>query len=379
MTELNKLLLERLENGSSHRALKPIVNYGTRFLEMEWDGQVRRVLNFASNDYLGLSEKNSPFDFHSQPSSRLLSGNLKSLEELELKLANFMSKKSAILLNSGYTANLGMLSSLANKGDLILADHAIHASLIDGMRLSSASWKRFKHNDIDDLERLLRKYHHEYSYIWVVVEGLFSMDGDIFPLESLVDLKKKYSFFVLLDEAHSFGVYGDQGKGLAHYFKVIEDIDVIMFNLSKALAMQGGVIVGPSNLKPYLVNRCRPLIYSTATPLSHLEILPERLSNLEQAKDNRTCLQDLCQHAQTLFGIKSSHWSPILPVATGHHEITQNLAAHLLQCGIFCPAILPPTVPEHQARLRVSLTALHQKSDIELLFHETQNFYKANP
>jgi 8-amino-7-oxononanoate synthase len=376
LTDLKSLIHQRLEADGAHRTLKSIETYGTRTLNIKSGDQLTKTLNFASNDYLGLSEKKSSLNFKSQPSSRLLSGNLEVMEQLEIDLAQYVEKESATILSSGYTANLGMISSLANKGDLVLADYSIHASLIDGMRLSSAEWKRFKHNDLEDLEKRLSKYQRHYKSIWVIVEGLYSMDGDLAPLKELVALRQKYSFFIVLDEAHSFGVYGENGKGLASEMGVLEHIDVMMFNFSKSLAMQGGVIVGPSNLKEYLVNKCRPLIYSTATPWSNLELLPERLDLLKKADIQRGHLKDICLYAQELFQIKSSFWSPVIPIHIGEHALAQDIAAHLMNHGIYCPAILPPTVPENKARLRISLTALHQKNDLEILAREIKKMLK---
>lgn len=370
MTDLNFELGQRLQEGSSHRNLKPIKSYGTRFVELEREGQVEKYLNFASNDYLGLSEQVMPVDFHSQPSSRLLSGNLLSLEQIESDIAKWMNKGSATIFSSGYTANLGMLSCLTKKGDLILADHAIHASLIDGMRLSSAKWKRFKHLDLEDLEKQLSETENQFENIWVVVEGLFSMDGDHFPLEQLLLLKSKYSFYIILDEAHSFGIYGEKGRGLAEATQQLDEIDVMMFNFSKALAMQGGVVVGPPNLKRYLINNCRSLIYTTATPWSSLQGLPNRLDQLKRADSSRASLKELCLYAQKLFEINIDRWSPILPIHLGDHELTHKVSQHLFSKGIYCPAILPPTVPQQKARLRVSLTACHKKEDIDFLFRE---------
>lgn len=369
MNPLNQYLLTRLDNSKTkHRTLKPIVRYNSRFLTLETEKGYKEVLNFASNDYLGLSNLIIETEVISQPSSRILGGNLLHLEHLENEFAEFMNKESATIFQSGYTANLGLLSCLPSDKDLILVDKSIHASLIDGMRLSKAKWKRFQHNNLNKLESILKEQRQNHEAVWVVVESIYSMDGDASFLKDLIQLKSKYSFYIILDEAHSFGIYGKEGRGLANEQGLINDIDIMTFNFSKALALQGGIVIGPLALKPFLVNKCRPLIYSTATPWSHLSSLPLKLSELRIADHNREKLKEVSFYTQEKFNIKKEQWSPIIPIIIGDHEQTKQLAQKLLDNGIFCPAILPPTVPEGEARLRISLNSDHRKEDIDKIY-----------
>ena len=377
MSHLDDILKNRLEQkGNTFRRLKPILQYRPRYLTIKNNGVIKHVLNFASNDYLGLSNLITDIEIESQPSSRLLGGNLLSLEQIENELAEFMSFESATILQSGYVANQGLLACLAMKGDLILADYSVHASLIDGMRLSHAEWKRFKHCDLSDLEGKIKKYKDQYEHIWVVAESLFSMDGDTFPMEGLIALKNQYNFSIVLDEAHGFGIYGEQGRGVAHQFKLSSKVDIMTFNFSKALALQGGVILGSQHLKPYLVNRCRPLIYSTATPWSHLATVPLKLAEVKIADDKRKHLEVLSRYAQQRLGLKLPMWSPIVPIELSDHEKTKQISQKLLEHNIFCPAILPPTVPENKARLRLSINSSHEKEDLDQLFEVLHHFRK---
>jgi len=354
----------------------PIRQYGSRYLQLQNKQGLKEVLNFASNDYLGLSAISADVELQAQPASRLLSGNLVALEQMEGELAEFMQKGSATILQSGFTANMGLLSCLAQKDDLILADRLVHASMIDGMRLSPAQWKRFRHADLDHLETLLKGHVKSHAAVWVVIESVFSMDGDIFPLAALLELKHKYGFYLILDEAHSFGVYGDEGRGLAQSMDLLAEIDLMTFNFSKALALQGGVILGPASLKNFLINHCRPLIYSTATPWSHLAALPMRLAELRLADAQRQHLKELCEYARELFKLPEQSWSPIVPLMIKDHVKTQQLAENLLEHGFYCPAILPPTVSKNEARLRLSINAMHQKGDIDQLYNCIQLFLK---
>jgi len=242
--------------------------------------QNKTMLNLASNDYLGLAAdvklreeflENFPVErsYFSSSSSRLLTGNFEEYEKLENSLSQAFGGRAALLFNSGYHMNIGILPAVADGKTLILADKLVHASMIDGIRLSGAQYVRYRHNDLQHLEQLLQKYHDDEKIerIIVVTESIFSMDGDETDLAALVQLKKRFAKTMLyVDEAHSIGVRGEQGLGCAEQYNVIQDIDFLVGTLGKALAAVGGYIICHPIIKDYLINKMRPLIFSTAQP-----------------------------------------------------------------------------------------------------------------
>ena len=347
---------------SRHRHLQPMQKYGPRFLDQP-DG--RRILNFSANDYLGFSMLAYPpyDDFSSQPSSRLLAGDTSGHHALEAELAAFMGWPMALLFTSGYMANLGLLSTVAQRGDVIIMDKFCHASLVDGALLSRAQLVRYSHLDMQALERELIR-HAQVPVKWVVTESLFSMDGDAPDFSALAGLKKKYGFYLLVDEAHAVGVYGQEGRGLLDEAGMSSIADMLTFTLSKSFALQGGVVLGSPTLRDTLCNRCRPLIYTTAMPWSHIQDLPARLLALRSAHVQRRKLQELSMELADRLGSRRRLWSPIQPLIIGEGDKTRRLASRLQEAGILCPAILPPTVPAHSARLRISLNACHEREDI---------------
>lgn len=362
MRDFQSWLSQRLEGaGGEHRVLRRVTNHGPRTIEVEG----RSLLNLSGNDYLSLSQQD--FDsgpLVSQPSSRLMGGNSMDVQNLESSLAQAMGREAALFYPSGYTANVGVMGSLPEEGDVVLLDRLCHASLIDGVRLGAARFERFRHLDMNHLERLLIK--HEGRTRWVMTESLFSMDGDLVPVERLLELKARHPFHLVVDEAHSMGVYGPKGHGWFAHHQALEAVDVLIFNFSKSLALQGGCVMGPSLLVDFLVRRSRPFIYTTATPASHLRGLRERWSALEKADVLREQLKQLSRELASRLELNRA-WSPIVPILIGPGEKALEVAAGLESAGILCPAILPPTVPEGKARLRVSLNASHRREDLERL------------
>ena len=373
-THLDDLLAIK---GGAHRKLRAFSHYHPRFLTLEEDGLKREYLNFASNDYLGLSQEKlnragydlntlEADELHSQPSSRLLGGNTQEQLALEEQLAQHWLKESALFFPTGYMANSGVLSCLPQKGDLVLLDRFAHASLLDGVRLSDARWKRYRHLDMEHLEKELEAYSGN-GVVWVVTESLFSMDGDLPDVQTLAKLKAKYGFYLVVDEAHGIGVYGHEGRGWFEEQGALDIVDVLTFNFSKSFAMQGGCVMGSSSLIRYLVAHCRTQIYTTATPISHLRGLNDRLAQVAKAHFGRErmkkCHDRLCQGLK----LKARHFSPIVPILVGEGYRALSISEGLWRSGIYCPAILPPTVPNGEAKLRVSLNASHHLEDIDSL------------
>lgn len=360
---LDELLDRRLSRPPNHRELRPLSHYDPRLLRFGDGGSSR--LNFSSNDYLGLSRLGGRVDYGSQPSSRLLGGNLALHEDLEVQLARWLEVEAGLLYPTGMMANLGLLSCIATRGDLILLDKFSHASLLDGAQLSQATWKRFRHNDLGQLQTLIENWQPKVQHIFVVTESLFSMDGDRPDFAGLARLKAQYGFSLIVDEAHAIGVYGSEGRGLTHEHAGLADI--LTFSLSKSFALQGGVVAGSASLKRFLVNRSRAQIYTTATPAGALQLLPQRLQALRAAGDARAQLEKLCQSAASAAGIPGP-WSPIVPIHIGPGDLARRLAEELWARDIYAPAVLPPTVPEKRARLRISLNACHREEDLARLF-----------
>jgi len=364
--ETYKVLLETLERAGNLRSL-PLIEPHDKWIIR--DG--RKMLNLSSNDYLGLSrdmqlrkefltwamEEYLPL---SSTSSRLLTGNYPVYTELEEALASAYGKESALVFNSGYHANVGILPALADKETLILADKLVHASLIDGIRLSGATYKRFRHQDYEQAEQILQASVRTYKRIILVTESIFSMDGDIADLHRLVRLKQEYPNVLLyVDEAHAIGVRGKTGLGIAEESGTLPDIDLLVGTFGKALASMGAFMACSRLLHDVLVNRMRPLIFSTALPPLQVAWTSYLFQLLPHMEERRKHLQRLSASvAQTLQGkggeISSSH---IIPYIVKDSENCLRLAEFLQRKGFYCLAIRSPTVPQGTARLRLSITA----------------------
>lgn len=364
--ETYKVLLETLERAGNLRSL-PLIEPHDKWIIR--DG--RKMLNLSSNDYLGLSrdmqlrkefltwamEEYLPL---SSTSSRLLTGNYPVYTELEEALASAYGKESALVFNSGYHANVGILPALADKETLILADKLVHASLIDGIRLSGATYKRFRHQDYEQAKQILQASVRTYKRIILVTESIFSMDGDIADLHRLVRLKQEYPNVLLyVDEAHAIGVRGKTGLGIAEESGTLPDIDLLVGTFGKALASMGAFVACSRLLRDVLVNRMRPLIFSTALPPLQVAWTSYLFQLLPHMEERRKHLQRLSASvAQALQGkggeISSSH---IIPYIVKDSEDCLRLAEFLQRKGFYCLAIRPPTVPQGTARLRLSITA----------------------
>lgn len=337
----------------------------------------KRILNFSSNDYLGLARNRIVIEGAAAAlqrwgagatASRLMAGTLPCHEELENKLAQFKGYPAALVFGSGYLANLGTVTALVRRYDRILADKLAHASLLDGALLSQAKVRRFQHNDLDHLRCFLRQKPAGARDL-IVTESVFSMDGDLAPLDDLARLAQEHDAMLLVDEAHATGVWGPGGAGLISEGKLQPVVAVAMGTLSKALGAYGGFIAGSETLKRFLVNRARPFVFSTALPpacvgaaLGALQVLRQKpgmgVELLGRAETFRRRLQ--------AEGFNVGHSvSQIVPVIVGDNHKTLALARRLREQGIIAMAIRPPTVPVGTARLRLSLTLDHTPDDLD--------------
>ncbi|MDR1322821.1 MAG: 8-amino-7-oxononanoate synthase [Candidatus Margulisbacteria bacterium] len=310
---------------------------------------------FSRNTYLG--------NHFGASGSRLISGNHRLYARLEKELSLWKKTAAALIYPTGYMTNLGVISALMNKGDLIILDKLCHASLIDGARLAQADIRVFKHNNSASLEKILRQSRN-YKKILVVTESIFSMDGDRTPLLELTTLRRQYGFWLLVDEAHAVGVFGERGEGLAGQLGVNQDIDIQIGTFSKAFDGLGGYVCGSRLLIDYLVNRSRAFIYTTALPQI---ILQKNLANLKkvQSKKRREKLWKNIACFGARLGVKAN--SAIIPLLIGDEQKTLALAEKLRDSGFIIPAIRYPTVPRGQARLRLTLSAEQTKRQMDKL------------
>lgn len=342
----------------------------------------KEYIDFSSNDYLGLASHPKLKEASIQATdkfgtgasaSRLLSGDMEIHHELEQKLALLKGKESALAFNSGYQANLGIISALFKKGDVIFSDRLNHASIIDGIILSGAKLFRFKHNDANHLESLLKRERRKFKEALIVTETIFSMDGDMSPIEELVNLKEKYNCTIMVDEAHATGVFGPKGYGVVEEKKLADKIDLIMGTFSKALGSFGAYVVCSKKTKDYLINSCRSFIYSTALPPS---IIATNLAGLELIKEEPFRRKILLNNAEYLreglqkAGLQIRGCSQIVPVIIGNSLRTEKLSQELQNKGHWILPIRPPTVPAGEARLRLSLTYHHTEEMLNRLIRD---------
>ncbi|RYL26236.1 8-amino-7-oxononanoate synthase [Acinetobacter piscicola] len=344
----------------------------------------QKMLNLASNDYLGLASniqlREQFFDetpntarWMSSSSSRLLTGNFAEYEQLEASLSQAFHGRSALLFNSGYHMNIGILPALSDSKTLILADKLIHASMIDGIRLSTAKYVRYLHNDLVHLTQLLQKYHADDAFerIIIVTESIFSMDGDETDLAELVRIKKQFSKVMLyVDEAHAIGVRGEHGLGCAEQYGVMDNIDFLVGTFGKAIASIGGYLICHQVIRDYLINSMRPLIFSTAQPpicMAWTDFIFKKVLHLNAERQHLQQLSQYLQQAVQAKGFDCPSTSHIVPVIIGESTKTVGKAKALQNAGFYIMPVRPPTVPQNSSRLRISLTAQIQQTDLHQL------------
>ena len=341
----------------------------------------RAPIDFFSNDYLGLATtgllaelmRPDKVDSTGSTGSRLLSGNSEQAEMLEQTIASFHKAEAALLFNSGYDANMGLLASVTNRSSTILSDELCHASIIDGIRLSQCSRKyKFAHNDLSDLKEKLARYTSDGPTV-VVVESVYSMDGDMAPLAEMVRLCEQYDAQLIVDEAHATGVIGAHGEGLVCTLGLQDKVFARVHTFGKALGCHGAAVAGSNLLKQYLINFARPFIYTTALPGHSLHAVYCAYQYLSGHSFSNTTLHDLISYfrsrvaASGVEGWKDSV-SSIQALVVGSNDDARRFAAKLQQAGLEVRPILHPTVPLGMERLRICLHTFNTREQVDLLF-----------
>jgi len=355
----------------------------TEGTEVTIDG--RKLVMIGSNNYLGLTThpkvRQAAIEAvrkygTSCTGSRFLNGTLYLHKQLEEELADFVGKEAALVFSTGYQTNLGTISALVGKGDLVITDKEDHASIIDGCRLSYGKMLRFRHNDMADLERVLKRCDPDQGKL-VVVDGIFSMGGDIAPLPDIVPLCKKYDAQLMVDDAHSVGVLGENGRGTAAHFGMTDDVDLIMGTFSKSFASLGGFIAGDEPVLHYIQHHARSLIFSASMPaacvaacLAALEVMrtePERPKRL-------LAIADKMRRGYQEMGYSTGHSeTPIIPIMIGGDTATFLMWRALFDAGVYTNPVIPPAVPPNKSLLRTSYIATHtdeQMGRVLMLFEQ---------
>jgi len=368
---LEKQLLSQLENRK--------INGGYRKLKQNKDN----VVDFSSNDYLGLSKVEEIHNYHNEfidngaTGSRLLSGNKEYHEEVERFLSVYFKSDSALLFNSGYVANLGVLSSVPQKGDTILLDELSHVCIKEGVRLSRANYFNFKHNDLQDLEKKLKKIESGNKFI--VVESVYSMDGDQAPLQEIVNLSAQYNANVIVDEAHSTGLYGASGFGLCCDLDLQDQIFARIYTFGKAVGVHGAAVAGSITLKDYLINYSRQFIYTTALPHHSIQVIKNALKYRENHPEVWIDLKSKISLFNSLLETKvhkldSKH--PVQGIILGSADEAIKFSEYLKENGFDIRPILSPTVPKGKERVRICLHAFNSEEEVTTLCHHINQYFQ---
>ncbi|MDO8686118.1 MAG: 8-amino-7-oxononanoate synthase [Clostridiales bacterium] len=345
----------------------------------------KELLLMSSNSYLGLCNdirlKEAAIAAINKfgvgaGGSRLTTGSYTLHRELEEKLAEFKGTESCILFSTGYAANIGAISGIADRDWIIFCDRLNHASIIDGIRLSGAKLVVYKHCDMKDLENKIKRYHTGKGMI--VTDGVFSMDGDIAPVGEIVELAKKHNLMTMVDDAHATGVLGIDGKGTLDHFGLKNEVDISMGTLSKAFASEGGFIAGKRALIDFLRHKAKSFIYSTALAPHNIAVALEALNVVIKEPESRKALAEkslwfrnkLIEHG---FNVPINI-TPIIPLMVGDSGIAVRFSKRLFNEGIYIPAIRPPTVPDGTSRLRISIMVTHTYEDMEFALQKLVRF-----
>ena len=364
--------LEAIKKGGRYRFLRVIETAQSPRVVV--DG--REVVLMCSNNYLGLADlprlrraaKEAIDEYGtSAVASRLVSGTMTLHQELEEALARFKGTPAALVFNCGYMANVGVISSLLGPEDVVFSDELNHASIIDGCRLSRARIVVFPHRDMDALEDLLKRERGRRRMM--VVDGVFSMDGDIAPLPDMVELAERYGAILMVDEAHGTGVLGERGAGTVEHFGLTERVPIQMGTLGKALGGFGAYVAGSGVLREYLINRARSFIFTTALPPADMAVALEAVRMVQEEPERRRTLHEnvsyLVDGLNSLGFSVTNQGTAIVPVIIGPEDKTMEMSMKLLEYGIFVAGIRPPTVPPGTSRLRATVMATHTREDLD--------------
>jgi glycine C-acetyltransferase len=338
----------------------------------------QQVLNFCSNNYLGLANhpklreaaKTAIDTYGVGPGAvRTIAGNMSLHNQLETRLAEFKGVEAAIAVQSGFNANQAVIPALMGEGDLIISDELNHASIIDGVRLTKSARAIFKHRDVDDLRRGLKEAEGKYDKVLVVTDGVFSMDGDVAPLDRITDAAEEAGAITMVDDAHGEGVLGRGGRGIVDHFGVHGRFDIEVGTMSKAFGVVGGYVAGKAKLVDYLRQKARPFLFSsamtvpdTAACIAAVDLLEESTKLVEKLWANT----EVFKNGMAALGFDTgSSETPIVPVMLGEAQLAQDFSRRLFEEGVFAMAIGFPTVPRGKARIRVMMSASHSSSDLE--------------
>ncbi|POZ88160.1 MULTISPECIES: glycine C-acetyltransferase [Petrotoga] len=351
----------------------------------------KKVLNMCSNNYLGLANNerlkeaaiNAIKSWGVGPGAvRTIAGTMKIHEELEEKLAEFKKVEATLVVQSGFNANQAVIPTITNEEDGILSDELNHASIIDGVRLSKAKRYIWKHKDLNSLEeQLVKAQRDNCRRKLIITDGVFSMDGDIAPLPGIVELAKKYDALVMVDDAHGEGVLGENGRGIADHFNLTEEVDIEIGTLSKAFGVVGGFIAGKKVLIDYLKQQARPFLFSSSLSPAETAAALEAIKTLYESNDLVKKLWDNAKYFQSKikemgYDIGGTE-TPITPVMIYDEKKTKEFSSKLYEEGIFASSIVYPTVPKGKARIRVMISALHSKEDLNFALNKFEKIGKS--
>ena len=374
--EKTQFLADELDQLRKQGLFRPLRVLGSaQDTEVIVDG--KRVLNLSSNNYLGLTthprlkaamiQATETFGAGSG-AVRTIAGTMTVHEDLERRLAEFKHTEASLVLQSGFTANLGVLQSLVKEGDVIISDELNHASIIDGIRLSKAERSIFKHRDMDDLERHLQ-LHREKRVKLVVTDGVFSMDGDIAPLPAIVERAERFGALVMVDDAHASGVLGKNGRGSVNHFGLDGRVDLQMGTLSKAIGVLGGYVAAPQTVRDFLIHRARPFLFSTSHPpgvaaacIAAIDVLLAEPERIDQLWKNTKHFKDGLKRLGFETGASET---PITPVIVGKGSVAMDFSDRLFKLGVFAQGIGFPTVAEGRARIRTIVTSVHTDAQLD--------------
>ena len=373
--------LEERKNNHLLRSLKNVIPLAGA--EVEVNG--RRMLNFCSNDYLGLAAhpllKQRSIDYTERygagsTASRLVCGNLDCFETVEDKLSRLTGHESALVFNSGFQANVSLLPALTDSDTLILSDFLNHNSIIQGCKLSRCYVNTFRHNDLDHLEDLLKASAGSHSRTFIVTESIFSMDGDVCNIDSMISLSEKYNSLLVVDEAHATGVVGKNGMGVSSN----KNVDLVMGTFSKGVGSFGAYISSSRMIRDYLINFCNGLIYTTALPpsvIGAIDAALELIPGMEKEREELMAKSDNLRKGLREIGFDTGKSTThIIPVIVGEEKETLRLSGWLEENNVLATTFRPPTVPRGQSRIRIALTAAHNEKHVDLLLDLFRRWHK---